>query len=122
MIPVVHQACPTNNTAEAEAADLADIRARLLPEIVLAYNVVLCAASHMISRDHLMRSMDLATIVANGKNGLADAIIKAGRMKDVVASFAHTSETMLKLNETGKPRKEKKSKTGSNLTVWEIAG
>lgn len=107
---------------EDEAQDLALIRSRFLPEVVIAYNSVLCTGAHMISRDSLMRSMELATIVADEKNGLADAFLDAGRMRELVTAFARSSEIMLKLNEQGKARKEKKSKTGSNLAVWEIGG
>ncbi|GAB7350888.1 hypothetical protein MBLNU459_g1404t1 [Dothideomycetes sp. NU459] len=107
---------------EDEAQDLAQIRSRFLPEIVIAYNAVLCAGGHMISRDSLMRSMELANMVADEKNGLAEAFVEAGRMRELVTAFARSSEIMLKLNEVGKARKEKKSKTGSNLAVWEIGG
>ena len=48
--------------------------------------------------------------------------MQAGRMKEVVTSFARASETTLKLNEIGKARREKKHKTGGNLAVWEIGG
>lgn len=69
-----------------------------------------------------MRSMELAATVADSRTGLADAVVKAGRMKEVVTSFARASETMLKLNEFGKVRREKRHKTGGNLAVWEIGG
>ena len=69
-----------------------------------------------------MRSMELAANVADSQNGLADAIMLAGRMRETVVSFARASETTLKLNEFGKPRREKKHKTGGNLAVWEIGG
>ena len=66
--------------ADDEAADLIKIRNWYLPEIVLAYNAVLCAAAHMISRDHLLRSMELANDVANDKTGLAECFMESGRM------------------------------------------
>lgn len=107
---------------EAEADELSVIRALYLPEIVLAYNATLCAAAHLVSRDNFMRCMELTTIVADSKNGIADAIMQAGRMQEVVTAFARTSETMLKLNEIGKPRREKRHKHGGNLAIWEIGG
>lgn len=101
---------------------MTQIRNTYLPEIVLAYNAFLCGAAHLASRDHFISSMELASTVADDNTGLADAIMQAGRMREVVTSFAHTSENMLKLNEIGKNRREKKHKTGANLAVWEIGG
>ncbi|KAG9627278.1 hypothetical protein KCV04_g11505, partial [Aureobasidium melanogenum] len=82
-----------------EAADLAKIRNWYLPEVVLAYNTVLCAGAHMISRDNLLRSMELANDVANDKTGLAECFMESRRMRELVVAFAQSSETMLKLNE-----------------------
>ncbi|KAL1306728.1 hypothetical protein AAFC00_005393 [Neodothiora populina] len=108
---------------DKEESELSQIRAHYLPEVVLAYNAALCAAAHLKSRDYFMNAMDLAAVVADNKTGLAVAIMAAGRMTEVVTAFAHTSEHMLKLNEIGtKPRREKKSKTGGNLAIWEIGG
>lgn len=104
-----------------EAADLAKIRTWFLPEIVLAYNAVLCAAAHMISREHLLRSMELASDVANEKTGLAESFVQANRMRELVTALAHSSEIMLKLNEVNKGRREKKNKSGKNSSIWEIA-
>jgi nuclear pore complex protein Nup107 len=107
--------------ADDEAADLIKIRNWYLPEIVLAYNAVLCAAAHMISRDHLLRSMELANDVANDKTGLAECFMESGRMRELVIAFAQSSETMLKLNEMNQNKREKKNKAGKNLAIWEIS-
>ncbi|THY76926.1 hypothetical protein D6C86_02267 [Aureobasidium pullulans] len=104
-----------------EAADLIKIRNWYLPEIVLAYNAVLCAAAHMISRDHLLRSMELANDVANDKTGLAECFMESGRMRELVIAFAQSSETMLKLSELNQSKREKKNKAGKNLAIWEIS-
>jgi nuclear pore complex protein Nup107 len=107
--------------ADDEAADLIKIRNWYLPEIVVAYNAVLCAAAHMISRDHLLRSMELANDVANDKTGLAECFMESGRMRELVIAFAQSSETMLKLNEMNQSKREKKNKAGKNLAIWEIS-
>lgn len=112
----------TDNVTEEEAADLVQIRTLYLPEIILAYNTMLCTAGHVISRDELLTSMDLATIVASERSGLAEAFVKSGRMSELVKAFAETSKIMLKLNETGKARKEKKGLGGRSLAIWEING
>jgi nuclear pore complex protein Nup107 len=111
---------PTDFKIDDEAADLVEIRNWYLPEIVLAYNTVLCAGAHMISRDHLLRSMELANDVANDQTGLAECFIEAGRMRELVLAFAQSSETMLKLNEMNQNKRERKNKAGKNLDIWEI--
>jgi nuclear pore complex protein Nup107 len=110
----------TDLKADDEAADLVKIRNWYLPEVVLAYNTVLCAGAHMISREHLLRSMELANDVANDKTGLAECFIEAGRMRELVLAFAQSSETMLKLNEMNQGKRERKNKAGKNLDIWEI--
>ena len=76
----------------------------------------------MISRDELLTSMDLSTIIANERSGLTEAFVEAGRMRELVRGFAESSKIMLKLNEAGKPRKEKKAALGRTLAIWEISG
>lgn len=111
-----------NMLAEEEAADLARIRTLYLPEIILAYNTVLCSAGHLISRDELLTAMDLSTIIANEQSGLGEAFVQAGRVRELVTALAETSKVMLKLNEQGKARKERKSLMGRSLGLWEING
>jgi nuclear pore complex protein Nup107 len=110
----------TDFKTDDEAADLVKIRNWYLPEVVLAYNTVLCAGAHMISREHLLRSMELANDVANDKTGLAECFIESGRMRELVIAFAQSSETMLKLNELNQNKRERKNKAGKNLDIWEI--
>lgn len=105
---------------DAEANDLAQLRNWFLPEIVLAYNSALCAAGHMITRDNLLRSMELANDVANDKTGLADCFMHSNRMRELVGALARSSEIMLKLNEANKGRREKKNRTGKTLGIWEL--
>lgn len=113
----------TNLTVETddEAADLVKIRNWFLPEIVLAYNAVLCAAAHMITRDHMLRSMELSTDVADAKTGLAECFLDGSRMRELVISLARASKIMLKLNEMNKGKREKKQKGGKNFAIWEIS-
>jgi nuclear pore complex protein Nup107 len=107
---------------EEESSDLLDIRTMYLPEVIIAYNTVLCTAGHMISRDELLSSMDLSTVVARQDSGLTETFVRSRRVKELVKSFAETSKIMLKLNEAGKARKEKKGGHGRTLAIWEING
>lgn len=105
-----------------EKEDLDSIRTTYLPEIILAYNTVLCTAGHMITRDELLRAMDLAPLVADDKSLLNKAFNNAGRITELLQGLAQTSVIMLKLNETGKPRKEKRGRQGRNLDIWQMTG
>lgn len=111
-----------------EAADLMHIRCTYLPEILIAYNTVLHSAANYISRDALIDSMDLSTIIARdqlGKitassNGLAECFVKAGRMRELIRSFALSSKAMLVLKAEGKTWKPKREREGKELGMWEI--
>jgi nuclear pore complex protein Nup107 len=110
-----------------EEEDLAFIRNHYIPEIVVAYNTVLHAAGNLITRDYLLESMQLSVTIADGtrngeSNGLQEAFVKAGRMRELVESFALTSKVMLILKAEGKPWKQGKDSKGADLGVWEIGG
>ena len=117
---------------ESEAADLKQIRTAYLPEIVLAYNTVLHAAGNLITRDCLLESMELANVIAKDDgtvgsdgvsmevNGLEECFTQAGRMRELVRSFAWTSRVMLILKAEGKPWKGKRDRQGRDLGIWEI--
>lgn len=109
---------------EDEGADLAHIRITLTPEIIIAYNTVLHAAGNLITRDCLLESMELSVAIANGKesNGLEECFVEAGRMRELVKSFALTSKVMLILKAEGKVWKPRKDRRGQDLGMWEIAG
>lgn len=112
----------TDIRTDAEADDFLQIRNAFLPSIILAYNSILCTAGHMISRDELLTAMELSAIIADDKTGLAKTFVDTKRMKELVRSFAETSKIMLKLNEIGRARKEKKKAMGRSLAIWEING
>lgn len=76
----------------------------------------------MITRDELLRAMDLAPLVADDKSLLNKAFNNAGRITELLEGLAQTSVIMLKLNETGKPRKEKRGRQGRNLDIWQMTG
>lgn len=105
---------------EDEAADLDQIRVTYIPLLVLGYNIVLHSAGHLISRDNMIDSMDLSVIVADEQNMLIDAFVTAGRMRELVDSFAHASKSMLVLKAEGKKWRGGKGREGKDLGMWEI--
>ncbi|EMD00818.1 hypothetical protein BAUCODRAFT_61324 [Baudoinia panamericana UAMH 10762] len=103
---------------EKEQKELEEVRVAYLPEIILAYNSALYTAGPTISRDAYIESMDLSVAVADERNGLAEAFTKAGRMRELVTSFAQASKLMLVMKANGRPRKA--NKIGKDLGIWEI--
>ncbi|KAI5370733.1 hypothetical protein Slin15195_G016060 [Septoria linicola] len=104
---------------EEEAADLNLIRTWYFPEIILAYNAVHHAAGYMISRENLIKSMDLSVIIADDRYNLSEPFMAAGRMRELVDSFACTSRSMLVLKAEGKKWNNKKGREGKDLGIWE---
>lgn len=116
-----------NPTDDEEAGDLDYIRQNYLPEMLIAYNTVLHAAGNLITRDSLLDSMELSAAIANGKsaddgqdNGLRECFVRAGRMRELVQSFALTSKAMLVLKAEGKEWKARRERKGMDLGMWEI--
>ena len=127
MEPIVQKGLLRRPVDKGEERDLEFIRVHYLPEIVLAYNTVLHSAGNLITRDSLLDSMELSVAIANGKkhehdNGLQEVFVKAGRMRELVESFALTSKTMLILKAEGQEWRPKKGRRGMDLGIWEIGG
>jgi nuclear pore complex protein Nup107 len=95
------------------------IRTAYLPELIIAYNTALYTAGPTITRDAYLESMDLSVaLAASEANGLADTIASAGRMRELVKTFAEASKMMLVMKASGRPRKP--GKGGRDLGLWEI--
>ena len=109
-------------STEAEAAEFASLRAAYLPEVILAYNTVLVIGGTMISRENLVKSMDLAALVADEASGLAECFVQAGRMAELVQAFAVSSRFMLKADEAGnrKGKGLRRKKSGEALGIWSV--
>ena len=107
-------------------AELTEIRVMYFPEIVIAYNTTLQAGGSLLSREMLLESMELSATVAmnigSEGNGLAQSILEAGRMRELVRSFALTSKAMLVARAEGRPWKPRKEFEAKHLGIWEIGG
>nr|POE47780.1 nucleoporin nup84 [Quercus suber] len=110
-----------NSQDELEATDLAYIRRTYIPEVLIAYNTALHTAGNIYTRDCLLQSMDLSVAIAKEENGLAENIAAAGRMRELMTSFARTSKSMLILAASNKkPWKPKKDREGRHPSLWEL--
>ncbi|KAK5080635.1 Nucleoporin nup84 [Cryomyces antarcticus] len=108
---------------EREQSDLRTIRRLYLPELLLRHVVALNSAGHILTRDYMLKIMDLATIVATPESGLADDLVATNRMQELVTSFAESSQALLKLNEGSAQRKERRrtrGREGKTLAIWDV--
>ena len=106
---------------DSEAEEFRQIRIAFLPEIVLAYNSVLDFSSHYMSRDLLLKSMDMAALIASDESDLVACFVAAHRMPELVDSFAHLSKTIIQANDRGaKSSKSKKKQNGESLDIWTV--
>ena len=115
MFPILEQDYLSQPMDDSEARFLDEIRRWYLPEIILAYNSVLYFAGHAISRSWLVECMNLAQIVATNST-LTDAFVESGRMRELVAVFALSSQALLHANEAG----GKKGKRDTGIDIWQV--
>ena len=106
---------------DADEEDFKQIRIACLPEVLLAYNMILNFSSHYLSRDLLLKSMDLAALIATEESGLAECFMAAERMPELVESFALLSKTMIRADDRGaKVGKSRKKRNGETLDLWTV--
>lgn len=106
---------------DAEAEDFRNIRMSYLPEVVLAYLVVLDFSARCLSRDLLLKGMDLAALIAAEDSDLAVCFLEARRMNELVDSFACMSKAMIQAEDQGaKNVKGKKKRNGETLSIWTV--
>jgi nuclear pore complex protein Nup107 len=102
-------------------AMFAGVRDLYLPEALIAYNTVLHSAGYLITRESLLKSMDLSVAIAQEENSLTGPLIRAGRMRELVKSFALSARAMLVLKGLGhKPWRTRRDREGKDPGIWEI--
>ena len=109
----------SDEIADQEAIEFEQVRVACLPEIVLAYNTILNVSAHTLSRDLLLRSMDLAAAIAAEDSDLAPCFTAANRMPELVDSFASSSKNIIRAEEKGMGKSRKKP-DGERLDIWTI--
>lgn len=121
MAPLLQDAFLVYSDEEKDDDTFAAIRDLYLPEALIAYNTVLHSAGYLITRDSLIKSMDLSVAVAREENRLAGPLVRAGRMKELVKSFALSAKAMLVLKGLGhKPWRPRRDREGKDPGIWEI--
>lgn len=92
-----------------------------LPEIILAYISALNFDGHSLSRDVLLKSLNLAATITAEDSDLVGCFIAAGCMSELVDSLAITSVNILHAEEKGAKGGKKGKKTSKeNLAIWTV--
>lgn len=95
-----------------------------LPELVMGYASALHAAGTSSTRDYLLECMDLAAQIAAEGSDLAELLVKTGRMKELLESFASCSKALAiwttDLKKGQGPNSKKYRETGWSRELWTI--
>lgn len=83
----------TDNQADGDE-ELGKIRREYLPETILAYVSALHFAGTGLSRDNLLESMELATVVAERSSDLTSVFSTTKRMTELVEALAACSKAL----------------------------
>ncbi|XWW93204.1 hypothetical protein V2A60_001134 [Cordyceps javanica] len=111
-------------TSIAEGDDqLSKIRREYLPETILAYVSALHFAGTGLSRDNLLESMELATVVAERSSDLTSVFSATKRMTELVEALAACSKALAiatgEKRATGAPSK-KLREMGWSRDIWSV--
>ncbi|KAK0730538.1 nuclear pore protein 84/107 [Lasiosphaeris hirsuta] len=120
MQPVLRGWLLTTNEVDP---DFRELRGAYIPETVLGYISSLHFAGACISRDHLLEAMDLASVIAEKGSDLGYEFVLAGRMAELIESFASSSKALaISANEKkGSQTNSKKLKEmGWSRELWSI--
>ncbi|OAA63915.1 Nuclear pore protein 84/107 [Cordyceps fumosorosea ARSEF 2679] len=103
--------------------ELSKIRREYLPETILAYVSALHFAGTGLSRDNLLESMELATVVAERSSDLTSVFSATKRMTELVEALAACSKALAiatgEKRATGAPSK-KLREMGWSRDIWSV--
>ncbi|KAL8304404.1 hypothetical protein RB597_004400 [Gaeumannomyces tritici] len=111
-------------TTQDYAKEFAQLRETYLPELVIGYASTLHAAGTSSTRDFLLECMDLAAHIAEENSDLAALLVRTGRMKELLESFASCSKALAiwttDLKKGQGPNSKKYRETGWSRELWTI--
>jgi hypothetical protein len=101
--------------------ELEYLRQTYFPEAVLSYCSALYYGSLKLSRDLLVRTMDLSVMIAADKN-MIKAFTQAKRMSELVDTMALTAAAMINSPNNAKGKKKYEMYHGNGrLDLWNVA-
>lgn len=104
-----------SNNAEAELAELEEIRLTYLPELLLEYHNALYWASFTLSTQYLVHCMNLAVHISD-TDSLAASFARSRRMSELVEALAIASRAMVNHG----AKREKYGMVGETLGLWHV--
>ncbi|KAI9732472.1 MAG: Nucleoporin nup84 [Claussenomyces sp. TS43310] len=110
-------------TSQEDEPQFQLIREAYLPEVILAFDNILHLSGAILSRDNLLESINLSTIIAAEDSDLADMFVKKGRMEELVQTFAEDSTALLEATGPGRGKKgtsKKLKELGWTRDIWDI--
>ncbi|RKF56925.1 Nucleoporin NUP84 [Golovinomyces cichoracearum] len=99
------------------------IRQAYLPETILAYITTLQIAGILLSREFLLKAMEVSSILAAEGSDTLDILVKTGYLKEIVDNLARASKSLLdcwsnrKSMKTTSPRLERNKR---KLKLWNV--
>ncbi|KAL9585203.1 MAG: hypothetical protein Q9212_001668 [Teloschistes hypoglaucus] len=103
---------------EIEALQLEQIRNACLPEVILAYIMVLNYSAHYISREYLLKALDVGAAIAAKDSDVARCFAATRRMPELLDVLAITSKNMLVAEEIGRGNK----RVSAKMALWSGKG
>ncbi|KAF2754352.1 hypothetical protein EJ05DRAFT_479349 [Pseudovirgaria hyperparasitica] len=93
-----------------------------VPELVLAYASTIQSASHLLTRQYLTMSMELAALLADDEcEEVVDLFAEVGRMRELVRLFASTGRCMVGMGSREKGDKPRRREwEGETIRVWDM--
>jgi hypothetical protein len=104
---------PSSLLSPQDALDLHHISLAYLPAILLAYTGALTFASTITGPEILLKTLDLANLLANPSNAhLVDIVVEAGRMVDLVEGLTKAQVRLLRMRQDEGSVERRETKRG----------
>ena len=108
-----------DGSTDDEATQFQAIRNAYLPEVMLAFINVLSASARFVTRELLLKCLDLAVLVAEEGSEVGECFVEAGKMPELVTAFAFTSQAIIRADEAGRRKaKGRRKLDGKSLEIW----
>jgi len=112
-----------NPDIEAYMVEFKKVREAYLPETILAYITLLHFGGRHLTRDYLMESMELSSLIAEDGSDLLDLFTKTRRLEELVQILALCSKSLLVASSLPKNKRSRSKKLrmiGRTQGLWNV--
>ena len=85
----------------------------------MAYISVMNVAGHVLTRDNLLDSLDLYTVIAAEDSDIISCFTESQQTRKLVDAAAYTSRAVLRAQDQ-RPKTKKRAANGSSLNIWNV--